>query len=60
LTDIKEISHSIGMHHILLKENTKPIKEMQRHLNFSMIEVVNAEILKLLDSRVIYPILDGK
>jgi hypothetical protein len=29
-------------------------------LNFSMIEVVNAEILKLLDSRVIYPILDGK
>jgi hypothetical protein len=25
-----------------------------------MIEVVNAEILKLLDSRVIYPILDGK
>lgn len=60
LTDIKGISHSIGMHHILLKENTKPIKEMQRHLNFSMIEVVNAEILKLLDSRVIYPILDGK
>jgi hypothetical protein len=45
LTDIKGISHSICMH---------------RHLNFSMIEVVNAEILKLLYSRVICPILNGK
>jgi len=38
------------MHHILLEDNAKPIREMQRRLNLPMIEVMKAEILKLLDT----------
>ena len=34
--------------------------EMQRRLNPPMIEVVKAEILKLLHAGVIYPITDSK
>jgi len=59
LADIKGISPSICMHHILL-DNAKPMRKMQRRLNPSMMEVVKAEILKLLDAEVIYPITDSK
>jgi hypothetical protein len=45
---------------ILLEHNVKPIRKMQRKLNPSMMEVVKAKILKLLDARVIYPIMDSK
>ena len=48
------------MHHILLEDNTKPTREMQRRLNPPMMEVVKAEILKLLDVGVIYPVTDSK
>jgi hypothetical protein len=48
------------MHHILLEDNAKPIREMQRRLNPPMMKVVKAEILKLLDAGVIYPIIDNK
>jgi hypothetical protein len=60
LTDIKGISPSMCMHHILLEDNAKPMRAIQRRLNPPMIEVVKAEILKLLDSGVIYPITDSK
>jgi hypothetical protein len=60
LADIKGISPSICMHHILLEDNAKPTREMQRRLNPPMMEVVKAEILKLLDAGVIYPITDSK
>jgi len=60
LADIKGISPSMCMHHILLEDNTKPTREMQRRLNPPMMEVVKAEILKLLDAGVIYPIIDSK
>ena len=60
LADIKGISPSLCMHHILLEDNAKPTREMQRRLNPPMIEVVKAEILKLLDVGVIYPITDSK
>jgi hypothetical protein len=42
LADIKGISPSMCMHHILLEDNAKPIREMQRRLNSSMMEVVVA------------------
>jgi hypothetical protein len=48
------------MHHILLEDNAKPTMEMQRRLNPPMMEVVKAEILKLLDAGVIYLITDSK
>jgi hypothetical protein len=60
LADIKGIRPAMCMHHILLEDNAKPKREMQRRLNPPMMEVVKAEILKLLDARVIYPITDSK
>jgi hypothetical protein len=60
LVDIKGISPSMCMHHILLKDNAKPTRKMQKRLNPPMMEVVKAEILKLLDARVIYSITDSK
>jgi hypothetical protein len=60
LADIKGISPSMCMHHILLEDNEKPTREMQWRLNPPMMEVVKAEILKLLDAGVIYPITDSK
>jgi hypothetical protein len=44
LADIKGISPSMCMHHILLEDNTEPTREMQRRLNPPMMEVVKAEI----------------
>jgi len=60
LVNIKGISPLMCMHHIILEDNAKPIRKMQRRLNPLMIKVVKAEILKLLDARFIYPITDSK
>jgi hypothetical protein len=38
----------------------KLTREMQRRLNSSMMEVLKAKILKLLDVGVFYPITDNK
>ena len=48
------------MHRILLEEDAKPTREVQRRLNPHLKEVVRAEILKLLDAGIIYPIFDSK
>jgi len=56
LADIKGISPSMCMHHIILKDNAKPTREMKMRLNPPMMKVVKAEILKLLNAGVIYPI----
>jgi len=50
LTNIKGISPLMCMHHILLEDNAKPTRKMQRRLNPPMIEVVKVKILKLLDA----------
>ena len=47
------------MHRIHMEENAKPLREMQRRLNPNMQEVVRAEVLKLLDAGIIYPISDS-
>jgi hypothetical protein len=60
LADIKGISPSTCMHHILLEDNVKLTRKMKRRLNPPIMKVVKAEILKLLDARVIYPITDSK
>jgi hypothetical protein len=44
------ISPSMCLHHILLEDNAKPTREMQRRLNPTMMAVVKVEILKLLDA----------
>ncbi|XP_070662285.1 uncharacterized protein [Malus domestica] len=59
LADIRGISSTTCMHHILLEEGAKPIREAQRRLNPPMMEVMKKEIIKLLDCGVIYPISDS-
>jgi hypothetical protein len=48
------------MHKIHLEENAKPSRDPQRRLNPAMQEVVRAEVIKLLDVGIIYPISDSK
>jgi hypothetical protein len=48
------------MHEIYLEDEAKPTKDAQKRPNPHMKEVVNAEVLKLLDVDIIYPILDSK
>ena len=47
------------MHRILLEDGHKPSVEAQRRLNPTMKEVVREEVLKWLDTEVIYPISDS-
>ena len=47
------------MHRILLEDGHKPSVEAQRRLNPTMKEVVLKEVLKWLDTGVIYPISDS-
>ena len=58
LADLKGIP-SMCMHHILLEDGHKPSVEAQRRLNSTMKEVVRKEVLKWLDTGVIYPISDS-
>ncbi|KAL5583455.1 hypothetical protein UlMin_015897 [Ulmus minor] len=56
MADIKGISNSLCMHKILMNESYKPTIQPQRRLNPTMQEVVKAEVIKLLDAGIIYPI----
>ena len=58
LADLKGIRPSMCMHRILL-EDGQPSVEAQRRLNPTMKEVVCKEVLKWLDTGVIYPISDN-
>jgi len=60
IADIKGISPSVVMHQIHLEENAKTSREPQRRLNPVLKEVVRAEIIKLLDASIIYPIFDSQ
>lgn len=60
IEDLKGIIPSICMHKILLEENYKPSREHHGRLKPNMRKVVKKEVLKLLDARVIYPILYTK
>ena len=59
LADLKGIRPSMCMHRILLEDGHKPSVEVQRRLNPTMKEVVRKEVLKWLDTGVIYPISDS-
>jgi hypothetical protein len=60
IEDIKGINPAVVMHKIHLEENAKTSREPQRRLNPAMQEVVRAEVIKLLDAGIIYPISDSK
>ena len=59
LADLKGSRPSMCMHRILLEEGYKPSVEAQWRLNPTMKEVVRKEVLKWLDTGVIYPISDS-
>ncbi|GJX08103.1 reverse transcriptase domain-containing protein [Tanacetum coccineum] len=59
MLDIKGISPSYCTHKILMKDDYKPVIQPQRRLNPKVQDVVKNEIVKLLDSGLIYPISDS-
>ncbi|GKC72970.1 hypothetical protein Tco_1118853, partial [Tanacetum coccineum] len=59
VANIKGISPSFCTHKILMEANFKPVVQPQRRLNPKVQDVVKAEIVKLLDSGLIYAILDS-
>ena len=59
ITDLKGISLAVCTHHIYLEEEAKSVRQPQRRLNPHMQKVVCAEVLKLLQAYIIYPISDS-
>ena len=59
IAHIKKIRPSVVMHHVRLEEDAKTSREPQRRLNPIVKEVVRAEVMKLLDAGIIYPISDS-
>ncbi|GJZ69217.1 reverse transcriptase domain-containing protein [Tanacetum coccineum] len=58
-TYIPSICPSFCKHKIQLLDDKKPVVQKQRRLNLNMQEVVKKEIVKLLDTGIIYPISDS-
>ncbi|RVW44008.1 Retrovirus-related Pol polyprotein from transposon 17.6 [Vitis vinifera] len=59
ISDLKCINPLVCTHHIYMEEEAKPIRQFQRRLNPHLQEVVRAEVLKLLQAGIIYPISDS-
>ncbi|KAG9444759.1 hypothetical protein H6P81_016099 [Aristolochia fimbriata] len=59
LADIEGINPTICTHRILMEDNYKTSIQPLRSLNTSLQEVVKKEVIKLLDSGIIYPISDS-
>ena len=55
-TDFKGINPALCTHHIPTNPDALPSREPQHRLNNAMREVVKKEVLKLLHSRIIYPV----
>ncbi|GJX32545.1 hypothetical protein Tco_0242400 [Tanacetum coccineum] len=56
---IKGISLSVCAHKILMEESFKSVIQPQRRLNPKVLDVVKDEIVRLLNSGLIYPISDS-
>ena len=60
IADLKGIAPFVCMHRIHCEAEAKPHRDMQRRLNPNMREVVKKEVLKWLDTGIIYPISDSQ
>ncbi|CAH9102258.1 unnamed protein product [Cuscuta epithymum] len=60
LEDLRGISPTFCTHKIKCEEGYKPVVQPQRRLNPKMMDVVKAEVLRLLDVGIIYPISDSQ
>ncbi|GKC75633.1 reverse transcriptase domain-containing protein, partial [Tanacetum coccineum] len=58
-TDIPDICPLFCKHKIQLLDDKKPVVQKQRRLNLNIQELVKKEIIKLLDTGIIYPIADS-
>jgi len=59
ISNLKGISPAYCMHKIHMEAEYKPVVQPQRRLNPTMKKVVKKEVLKLLDTCMIYPIFDS-
>ncbi|RDX86385.1 hypothetical protein CR513_32281, partial [Mucuna pruriens] len=60
LSNLPGINPSIYMHRILMEEAAKPIRQQQRRMNPTILDVVKKEVTKLLTVGIIYPISDSQ
>nr|GFA38395.1 reverse transcriptase domain-containing protein, chloroplastic [Tanacetum cinerariifolium] len=59
LYDIKGINPEFCTHKILMEEDFKPAVQHQRRVNPKIHDVIKQEVIKLLDTGLIYPISDS-
>ncbi|GJY74276.1 reverse transcriptase domain-containing protein [Tanacetum coccineum] len=59
ISDIRGIILNFCPHKILMEDDFKPIVQHQRRVNPKIHEVIKAEVIKLLDAGLIYPIFDS-
>ncbi|GJW05791.1 reverse transcriptase domain-containing protein [Tanacetum coccineum] len=59
ISDIRGINPNFCTHKILMEEDFKPAIQQQRRVNPKIYEVIKAEVIKLLDAGLIYPISDS-
>ncbi|RDY00917.1 Retrovirus-related Pol polyprotein from transposon 17.6, partial [Mucuna pruriens] len=60
LFDLLGINHSIYMPRILMEEEARPIRQQQRRLNPTILDIVKKEVTKLLAVGIIYSISDSQ
>ncbi|XP_016164942.1 uncharacterized protein LOC107607508 [Arachis ipaensis] len=60
LSDIVGISPQVCLHRIFLEEGTKPVRQLQRRLNPTILDVVKKEVTRLLEADIIYPLSDSE
>jgi hypothetical protein len=60
INDLKGLSPAFYSHRIPMEDQCKPIVDHQRRLTHAMREVVKKEIIKLLDAKIINPVLHGE
>ncbi|GJU41873.1 reverse transcriptase domain-containing protein [Tanacetum coccineum] len=59
ISDIRGIDPNFCTHKILMEEDFKPAVQHQRRVNPKIHEVIKAEVIKILDAGLIYPIFDS-
>ncbi|GJW88927.1 reverse transcriptase domain-containing protein [Tanacetum coccineum] len=59
ISDIRGIDPNFCTHKILMEDDFKPVVQHQRRVNPKINEVIKAEVIKLLDAGLIYPISDS-
>ena len=59
LADLRGLDPSLCTHRIFLEDESRPVREAQHRLNPKVCEAVKEEILKLLNTEILYPILDS-